>query len=318
MNVLVLGGAGFLGSNLVRRCLRDTTNSVVVVDSLEPRLKSSTDSLADVWGSIRFVQGDIRDDNLLNEVVDGQDVIFNCAAQTSHPISLQDPVMDADTNCIGNLKVLEAVRRRNNEATLLYPSTSTVVGRSATDVIDETHVERPLDIYSAHKGVAEKHCQIYATVHDLKTVVLRFPNLYGPHGKGFPEFGFVNYFIHLASKGKEITVYGPGDQTRNLLYVGDAVDAMYKSAFIDRLRGGIYFVAHDQHPTVLDIAREIVAVFERGKVTNVEWPNVRRRIEVESVRISSERFRELANWAPGLSLKEGLIRTREIMEGSGS
>ena len=318
MNVLVLGGAGFLGSNLVRRCLSDTTNSVVVVDSLEPRLRSSKDNLADVWGSIRFVQGDIRDENLLNKAVDGQDVIFNCAAQTSHPISLQDPVMDAETNCVGNLKVLEAVRRRNKGARFLYPSTSTVVGRATTDVIDETHVERPLDIYSAHKGVAEKHCQVYANVHDLKTVVLRFPNLYGPYGKGFPEFGFVNYFIHLAYTGKEITVYGPGDQSRNLLYVGDAVDAMYESAFNNRLTGGVYFVAHDEHPTVLEIAREIVAVFGRGQVANVEWPNVRRRIEVESVRISSERFRELANWAPGFSLKEGLIRTREVMEGSNS
>lgn len=317
MNILILGGAGFVGSNLVRRCLRDEANRVLVVDSLDPRLRSTKDNLMDVWERIDFVEADIRDRKAIEEAVQNQDVIFNCAAQTSHPISIEDPIFDAETNCLGNLNVLESVRRRNETAKVVYPSTSTVVGRAPDGVIDETQMERPTDIYSAHKGVAEKQCQIYNRVHNLNTTALRLPNIYGPFGKGYPEFGFVNYFIRLALDDEEITVYGKGEQTRNLLYVEDAVDALYLSAFNDDLVGGIYFAAHEEHPTVFEIAHEIVNVFGKGKVTTIAWPDVRRRIEVDSVRISSARFRGLTDWSPQFSLRDGLLKTREIMEGVG-
>ena len=107
MNILILGGAGFLGSNLARTCLHSGSNSVTVVDSLDPKLQSSLDNLADVSGEIEFIQGDIRDAEAVRQMVTGRDVIFNCAAQTSHPISMAEPVFDAGINCIGNLNVLE-------------------------------------------------------------------------------------------------------------------------------------------------------------------------------------------------------------------
>ena len=88
------------------------------------------------------------------------------------------------------------------------------IGKAVADVVDEEHSERPLEIYSANKGVAEKYYRIYHRVHDLKTVVLRFANLYGPYGKGFPEFGFINYFISLAQAGEEIRIFGDGAEVR--------------------------------------------------------------------------------------------------------
>ena len=192
MNILVIGGAGFLGSNLVRRCLAEPGNSVTVLDTLDPMLRTTTRNLREVWDRIKFVRGDMADEPLIADLVQGKDVIFNCAAQTSHPLSLQDPIHDAQINCVGNLKLLEAVRLLNPAAVVVYTSSSTVIGRAVGDVIDESHGEKPLDIYSANKGVAEKYYRIYNRVHDLKTVALRFANLYGPYGKGFAEFGFVN------------------------------------------------------------------------------------------------------------------------------
>src|SRR5437660_3926983 len=107
MRVLVVGGAGFLGVNLVRRCLEEKDNVVTVLDSLEPRLRATTDNLREVWEQIRFVRGSMTDEPLMAEVIQGQDVIFNCAAQSSHPLSLQDPLFDAEVNCLGNLKFLD-------------------------------------------------------------------------------------------------------------------------------------------------------------------------------------------------------------------
>jgi UDP-glucose 4-epimerase len=254
------------------------------------------------------------DEPLIAEMVQEQDVIFNCAAQTSHPLSLQDPLFDAEINCLGNIKLLEAVRLMNRKAVVIYTSSSTVIGKAVGDVIDETHGEKPLDIYSANKGVAEKYYLIYNRVHDLRTIVLRFANLYGPYGKAYPEFGFVNYFISLAWNDQEIGIFGSGEQTRDVMYVEDAVDVLYQAAGEPRLIGDIFFAAHDEQHTVAEIAREIIRVFGRGRLTTIEWPEERKRIEVESVRISSERLRRITGWRARYSLEEGLRKTREILE----
>lgn len=316
MRVLIVGGAGFLGTNLVRFCLDKPGTSVTVLDSLDPHLHATAHNLQEVWDRIRFVRGDIRDETLLAEVVQGQDIIFNCAGQTSHPLSIQYPVLDADINCLGNLKLLEAVRLLNPEAVLLYTSSSTVVGKAAAQIIDEDHPERPLEIYSANKGVAEKYYRIYHNVHDLKTVALRFTNLYGPYGKGYPEFGFVNYFIHLAWTGGEIQVFGEGGQTRNLLFVEDAVEILWTAAQDSRLYGETYFVTGDEHLNVGEIANAIVRVLQRGKVTHVPWPEGRRRIEIDQVRYSSARVREITGWRPRHDFVSGLRRTRALLETS--
>ncbi len=313
MNILIIGGAGFLGSNLVRRCLMEPGSNVTVLDSLEPRLRASTENLQEVWDRIRFVRGSMCDEPLIGEVVQGQDIIFNCAAQTSHPLSLQDPLFDAEINCLGNLKLLEAVRLMNRKAVVLYTSSSTVIGRAVGEIIDETHGEKPLDIYSANKGVAEKYYRIYNRVHDVKTIVLRFANLYGPYGKGYPEFGFVNYFIHQAWNDEEIKIFGSGDQTRNIMYVEDAVDILYRAASEERLIGDIFFAAHDEQLSVYDIAREIIGIFGTGRLKTVEWPDARKRIEIENVRISSERIREITGWRAHHSLRDGLQKTKAIL-----
>ncbi|MSM40301.1 MAG: NAD-dependent epimerase/dehydratase family protein [Geobacter sp.] len=317
MNILIIGGAGFLGANLVRRCLREKDVTVTVLDALEPHLRSTTDNIRDVWEQIHFVRGDIRDEHLISEVVQGQDIIFNCAAQTSHPLSIQYPLLDAEINCLGNLKLLESIRLLNPQAIVVYTSSSTVVGKALSSVVDEDHWERPLEIYSANKGVAEKYYRIYHTIHDLKTVVLRFANLFGPYGKGFQEFGFINYFIHLAWSNEEIKIFGSGDQSRNVMFVDDATEILWQAAQRSELYGETYFATGNEHRTVSEIASTIVAELGRGQLTHIPWPDERKRIEIENVRFSSQRLQEMTGWHPRFSLEEGLRATRKTLEAKG-
>jgi UDP-glucose 4-epimerase len=314
VKALIIGGAGFLGSNLVRRCLRESVEELTVMDSLDPHLYATTRNLTEVWKKIKFVRGDLRDETLLAHIVQGQDVIFNCAAQTSHPLSIQYPLLDAEINCLGNLKLLEAVRQLNKQAVVVYTSSSTVIGKALHEVVDEDHWERPLEIYSANKGVAEKYYRIYHTIHDLNTVVLRFANLYGPYGKGYPEFGFINFFIHLAWHDQEIKIFGTGAQTRNVMYADDATDILWRVAGEKRLAGETYFATGTEHLSVAEIAKKIVSVLGRGKVTHIEWPEERRRIEIEDVKFSSARLQSAVNWCPCWDFESGLNRTREILE----
>ena len=314
MKILIIGGAGFLGANLVRRCLQDPHAKVTVMDSLEPHLHASTDNLREVWGRIRFIRGDIRDEHLLAEIVQDKDVIFNCAAQTSHPLSIQYPLLDAEINCLGNLKLLESVRLLNKDAVVVYTSSSTVIGKSHSDVVDEDHRERPLEIYSANKGVAEKYYRIYNTIHELNTVVLRFANLFGPYGKGYQEFGFVNYFIHLAWTNQDIKIFGSGNQSRNVLYADDATDILLQAAKEPRLIGETYLATGDQHLSVREIAETIVSVFKRGKVTYIEWPEERRRIEIDHVVFSSARLKAVTGWQPRHDFVSGLEKIKSVLE----
>jgi UDP-glucose 4-epimerase len=306
VKILVIGGAGFVGANLVRYCLARPNVQVTVLDSLEPRLRASTETLAGVWPRIRFMRGSLLDDAVVADAVQGQDIVFNCAAQTSHPLSIQEPLFDAELNCLGNLRLLENLRQLNRSAVVVYCSSSTVIGKAVGEMVDESHAERPLDIYSANKGVAEKYYRIFHRVHDLKTVAVRFANLYGPFGKGYPEFGFVNYFIHLAQRGDEIRVFGEGGQTRNVMHAEDAAAALWTAAHTPALFGEAWFAVHDEHLAVADIAATIVRVLGNGSVTRVPWPDERRRIDVDAVTISSRRFREITGWKPRLTFEQGL------------
>ena len=314
MNVLILGGAGFLGANLVRRCLAEPGIRVTVMDSLDPHLHATTRNLREVWSSIRFIRGDMRDEHLLSEIVQGQDVIFNCAAQTSHPLSIQYPLLDAEINCLGNLKLLESVRLLNPGAVVLYTSSSTVIGKATGETVDEDHKERPLEIYSANKGVAEKYYRIYHTIHDLKTVVLRFANLYGPYGKGYPEFGFINYFLSMAWAGKTIEIFGSGNQTRNVMFVEDATDILWKASQEPRLVGDPYLAVGNIHLSVREIAETIVSVLGRGNVSFIEWPEERLRIEIDRVRFSSSRLQSITGWKPRHGFVAGLEKILAILE----
>ena len=314
MKILIIGGAGFLGSNLVRYCLRQPGAEVTVLDSLEPQLRATTRHLAQVWKSIRFIRGSLLDDAMLAQTVQDQAIIFNCAAQTSHPLSIQDPLFDAEINCLGNLRLLENVRLLNRNAVVVYTSSSTVIGKAVDEVVDETHGEKPLEIYSANKGVAEKYYRIYHRLHDLKTVVLRFANLFGPYGKGFAEFGFINYFIHLARNGEEIRIFGDGNQTRNVLYAEDAAEALWTAAHTPQLQGETFFAVHEEHLSVREIAAAIVRVIGRGSVTHIAWPDERKRMEVDRVHITAAKFRSLAGWQPRHSFEEGLEKTKVILD----
>lgn len=314
MNILIIGGAGFLGNNLVRRCLQEPENNITVVDSLDPRLKSSVESFNDILSKIDFVKGDMTDAELMKKLVKDQDVIFNCAGQTSHPLSLEDPFFDVEVNCVGNLTVLEAVKEVNKDALVIYTSSSTVIGRAVGDVVDETHGESPLEIYSANKGVAEKYYRIYNKVHDLKTLSLRFANLYGPYGKGYPEFGFINYFISLAQQDKEITIYGDGMQNRNVMFVEDAADLLYECIKYPQIFGNVYFAVHREHYSVRKIAEEILSVFGKGKLKMVEWPDVRKRIEIDNVVISAAKLYYDIKYEPQHNLRQGLERTKQVFD----
>ncbi|MCH9001660.1 MAG: NAD(P)-dependent oxidoreductase [Planctomycetes bacterium] len=196
---------------------------------------------------------------------------------------------------------------------MIYPSSISVIGETGGGIVDENIREKPLDIYSANKGVAEKYCRIFNKVHDLKTVVLRFGNLYGPYGKKDSALGFLNYFINLAADGENIKIFVEGSQTKNVMFIDDAVDISWQAAHEPKLFGETFFATHQDYHTIKKIAEAIVKEFGNSKIEYVSWPKIRKRIETKNVKFSSAKLHSLIDWQPKYSLAEGLKLTKERM-----
>jgi len=262
----------------------------------------------DIESDIEIVLNDIRNFEGVSAVIRKQDVVFNCAAYTSHPNSMKEPMIDVDVNCKGVIHVLEAARRFNPELKIVHVGTSTQIGRMRVNPVDETHQEFPLDIYSANKTASEKYVLIYGGYYAMHTTVVRLANVFGPRSNiRTPDFGFMNYFIGLALQGKELTVFGDGAQLRNISYVEDCVEALV-AAVSPASDGQVFFASADRQYSVAEIA-DAIATHIGGSVRQVPWPKDRASLEIGDAVISNAKIKGILRWTPRIELDEGLKRT---------
>ncbi len=307
--VLITGGLGFIGSNLVHQCLK-LGAEVTIYDCLDPRSGGNMYNVRDIRDHIQVTLNDIRNFEGVCSAILNQDILFNCAAYTSHPNSMREPLIDIDVNCKGVINILEAARRFNSEIKIVHVGTSTQIGKMHFSPVTELHPEFPVDIYSANKSASEKHVLIYGGAYGLKTTVIRLANVFGPRSNiKSSDFGFINYFIGLALQGKKLTVFGDGRQVRNISYVEDCVAALVLAAMNDKSDGQVFFAVSDTQYNVAEIAQTLVENIG-GTARFVDWPPDRKAIEIGDAVISNEKIKTTLNWTPQFDLQSGLIKTR--------
>jgi nucleoside-diphosphate-sugar epimerase len=244
--VLVTGGAGFIGSHLVRR-LADDGAEVVVLDNL------SGGSAANLEGAnCRLIEDDILNQPAVQLAAEGADLVFHLAAMVSVPQSIQDPVACYDTNLMGSLNVLRAANRAGVRRVVL--SSSCAVYGEQVGSISESAPTSPMSPYAAAKWAMEVAGQIFNSAYELPTVSLRYFNVYGPRQSPQSEYSAaIPQFIQAMLGGQAPTIFGDGQQTRDFVFVDDVVQANLLAAESLGAPGGVFNIGGGQAVSVLEL-----------------------------------------------------------------
>jgi UDP-glucose 4-epimerase len=309
--VMVTGGLGFIGSNLVRQ-LADAGADVLIVDSLLPDYGGNLFNIAGLEDRVHVNTSDVRDAAAMDALVADREIIFNLAGQVSHIDSMQDPHTDLEINCRAQLSMLEACRKHNPGVRVVFAGTRQVYGRPDRLPVDESHLVRPADINGVNKAAGEYYHLLYNNVFGVRACSLRLTNVYGPrqlirHNRQ----GFIGWFIRLAIEGREIQVFGDGAQLRDFVFVDDAAEAFLYAGARDACDGDVFNVGGDEPISHKDLVALLIEVAGSGSVRFVGWPPEKKRIDIGSFYSDSSKFRRTVGWQPRVGLREGLERTIE-------
>lgn len=307
-NVLVTGGLGFLGSNLAIRLVQYGAH-VTLLDSLIPQFGGSFFNVAPVRGQVAINISDMRDANSLDVLVQGKDYIFNLAGQVSHGDSMRDPQLDLGVNCVSTMNLVEACRKHNPSARMLYTSTRQVYGRPHTLPVTEDHPTVPIDVNGINKLAAEYYHLLYHSTYGIRSTVLRLTNTFGPRQQiRSNRQGFVGIFVRQALSGERVSLYGDGQQRRDFNYVDDVVRAMLAAIVHDECLGRVFNLGSPTAHSLLEFI-EMLSRFCRFEFACVPFPDDKRIIDIGDYYGDYSRFRAATGWQPEVDLAEGLERT---------
>jgi UDP-glucose 4-epimerase len=301
---LVTGGAGFIGGHLVAGLVAEGWR-VRVLDDFSSGREANLAEVADV---VELIRGDVRDEAALARAAAGAEVVFHQAAVASVPRSVAEPLRTNSINLDGTLQVLEAARRAGVRR-VVYAASSAAYGNSEVLPKVESMGAEPLSPYALQKHAGELYCRLYTSLYGLETVALRYFNIFGPRQDPKSEYAAViPRFICAALAGEGATIFGDGEQTRDFVYVQDAVRANLLAADAARASGAVINIATGRRISLNELWRAIREI--TGALVPARHAPAREGDVRDSV-ADIARARELLGFEPAVDLREGLRRTAE-------
>ncbi len=308
MNILITGGLGFIGSTLAIAEVK-RGNRVTVVDALLSDYGGNRFNVRVIDKEIEIKIGDVRNKSLMEKLIRNKDIIYSLAGTLSHVDSMTDPFTDLEINCVSQLTLLEACRKLNPSARILFAGTRNQYGRAKYLPVDEGHPMEPVDVNGINNIAAEWYFRLYHDIHGLWTCCLRLTNTYGPrHQMKHSRQGVLNWFIRQLLNGEKVRLYGSGKQIRDVNYVDDAVRAFMLAADSDRANGEVFNLG-GEGVSLKKFVETAIAVMGKGKYEIVPFPADRKAIEVGDYIADWSKIKRVLGWRPEVPLKEGIKRT---------
>ncbi len=301
--VLVTGGAGFIGSNVVRGLI-ERGDSVRVLDNFSTGNRANLEGL-----DVEIVEGELRSYERVHNAVRGTEVVYHLGALGSVPRSVQDPLTSSAVNVEGTLNVLLAARDEGVRR-VVFSSSSSVYGAKNARPMDESLPADPISPYGVAKLAAERYCVSFSRVYEsFETVVLRYFNVFGPRQSPFSQYAaMVPLFITAIAAGKPVTVYGDGEQSRDFTYVANVVDATVRAAHADGASGRIFNVAAGSPASVNDVAEAIGRILDKPVDRTFAPP---RPGDIRDSWADVGAAKDILGYTPSVDLEQGLRRTIE-------
>lgn len=306
MKVLVTGGAGFIGSHLVRHLLAEG-EQVTVIDNLSTGLKENLPTDIPAPDMLTFIEADVDSEIMEDTVLRGDfDAIVHLAAQTMVNISIDDPLNDAKLNITNTVRILEAARKAKVKR-FIFASTAAAYGNvPESDLpIRESRTLAPMSFYGLSKVTVENYLDMYHNCFGLEYVALRFANVYGERQGDGGEGGVISIFAKRIANDQSITIFGDGEQTRDFIYAGDIADGIIAALHTDK--ANVIYNLSTQTETSLRTLVHILSDVSGQKIIPKYGPE--RAGDIYKSMLSNERARMGLNWQDKMELSEGLRRT---------
>jgi nucleoside-diphosphate-sugar epimerase len=298
---LVTGGAGFIGSHLAEELVR-RGERVRVVDSLITGKRANLDHLP----AVEFLEGDLADLDVARRAVRGVDYVLHQAAIPSVPRSVDDPITSNRANIDASLNVLVAARDAGVRR-VVYAGSSSAYGDTPTLPKDETMPTAPLSPYALQKLVAEQYCQMFTRLYGLETVTTRYFNVFGPRqDPSSPYSGVISLFISALCEGRQPSIHGDGEQTRDFTYVANVVDGVLRACTAPAASGEVINVATGGRISLNHLFRT-VRDYLGARVEPIYGPV--RAGDVRDSQASIDKARRLLGYEPIVSFEKGLEHT---------
>jgi nucleoside-diphosphate-sugar epimerase len=305
VKALVTGGAGFIGSNLVRALL-ERGDEVRVLDNFATGNRANLEGL-----DVEVFEGELRSYERCHNAVRGVEVVFHLGALGSVPRSVQDPLTSSAVNVEGTLNVLLAARDESVRR-VVFSSSSSVYGSRADLPAHEEMAPDPISPYGVAKLAAERYCVSFTRVyHAFETVVLRYFNVFGPRQNPYSQYAaMVPLFITSVARGEPVTIFGDGEQSRDFTYVANVVDATIRAADADGASGRIFNVAAGTPASVNTVAETIGRILGKPVLAEHGPP---RPGDIRDSWADVSAAREALGYEPAVDLEAGLRRTMQFL-----